>query len=421
MSQNRIKGISLIALIITIIVIIILATIIVSSALNTPERASLARFIGDMSEIQQAVSIKTTENLKINPDGSLAVKNTGFTKIMIKKTASGEFEDGWVVNLNNINVSNSTLGNSYGTIQVDDQITFGPAAPDVYVYDSKGQVFYAKGYVNSGNVAFSIDEALNGGTASTPSGSNEVIEPDNPTDWAFTSATGVITKYNGPDVQELVIPNSINGTTITGIAGDPYNGGIISTDSTIASVVISPGIKNIGDYALCDFGGTSITLPDGLETIGTVAIYRCLNLTTINIPDTVTSIGANAFGSCNALTEIVVPNSVTSLGDRAFMYCRNLTSITLSDNITSFGSYVFGFCNNLLSINFPPNLTSIGECAFIQCLYLNDIIIPSSVTSIHSNTFPQCNSLTDITVNRAQFPDEPAPWGAPYATVTWNP
>jgi hypothetical protein len=55
------KGISLIALIITIIVIIILAAIVISSAVTTPEQANWAKFCGNYAEIQSAVSTKSAE------------------------------------------------------------------------------------------------------------------------------------------------------------------------------------------------------------------------------------------------------------------------------------------------------------------------------------------------------------------------
>jgi type II secretory pathway pseudopilin PulG len=64
------KGISLIALIITIIVIIILAAIVISSAVNTPEQANWAKFCGNYAEIQSAISTKTAEvygNVVLDP------------------------------------------------------------------------------------------------------------------------------------------------------------------------------------------------------------------------------------------------------------------------------------------------------------------------------------------------------------------
>jgi type II secretory pathway pseudopilin PulG len=51
------RGISLVVLIITIIVIIILAGIVISNAIDTPDRARLAVFRSDMDSLEQAVGI----------------------------------------------------------------------------------------------------------------------------------------------------------------------------------------------------------------------------------------------------------------------------------------------------------------------------------------------------------------------------
>jgi hypothetical protein len=57
------KGVSMIALIITIIVIIILAAIVISAGVNTPEQANWARFCQDFSEIQLSVRTAYTSRM----------------------------------------------------------------------------------------------------------------------------------------------------------------------------------------------------------------------------------------------------------------------------------------------------------------------------------------------------------------------
>ena len=59
--ENNKKGISLIALVITIIVIIILAAIVITMSLDTPEQANYAKFTSDASSIQEMVTIKYIE------------------------------------------------------------------------------------------------------------------------------------------------------------------------------------------------------------------------------------------------------------------------------------------------------------------------------------------------------------------------
>ncbi|MGN0185078.1 MAG: leucine-rich repeat domain-containing protein, partial [Aristaeellaceae bacterium] len=67
---------------------------------------------------------------------------------------------------------------------------------------------------------------------------------------------------------------------------------------------------------------------------------------------------------CDALTSITLPDGLTSIGDYAFYDCDALTSITLPDGLTSIGDYAFYDCDALTSITLPDGLTSIGKYAF---------------------------------------------------------
>ena len=50
-------------------------------------------------------------------------------------------------------------------------------------------------------------------------------------------------------------------------------------------------------YKYCDDMG-SVTLPEGLTSIGNDAFFGCSRLTSVTIPNSVTSIGNGAFSSC---------------------------------------------------------------------------------------------------------------------------
>ncbi|MDE7162639.1 MAG: leucine-rich repeat protein, partial [Clostridia bacterium] len=54
----------------------------------------------------------------------------------------------------------------------------------------------------------------------------------------------------------------------------------------------------------------SITIADGVTSIGDRSFKECVKLTSVTIPDSVTSIGGSAFYGCSGLTSITIPDSV---------------------------------------------------------------------------------------------------------------
>ena len=78
---------------------------------------------------------------------------------------------------------------------------------------------------------------------------------------------------------------------------------------------------------------TSITIPNGVTSIGNYAFSYCSGLTSVTIPNSVTSIGSYAFNGCTGLTRVTIPGSVTSIDDYAFWDCTGLTSITFKGTI----------------------------------------------------------------------------------------
>jgi hypothetical protein len=68
-------------------------------------------------------------------------------------------------------------------------------------------------------------------------------------------------------------------------------------------------------------------------------------LTSVTIGNGVRSIGDSAFIGCSGLTSITIPNSVTNIGDLAFSSCSGLTGVAFQtgSNITSsnFGNDAF--------------------------------------------------------------------------------
>ncbi len=117
-----------------------------------------------------------------------------------------------------------------------------------------------------------------------------------------------------------------------------------------SNTVIPSSVTAIDDWAFCGCGLTSITLPDGLKSIGEYAFDYCPNLASITIPSSVTEIGSYAFAYCDKLTTVTILNGMTSISDGTFSGCSNLASITIPSSVTEIGSYAFSSCSNLASI-----------------------------------------------------------------------
>ena len=137
---------------------------------------------------------------------------------------------------------------------------------------------------------------------------------------------------------------------------------------------------------------------DFLETRTLTNGYFCNG--SITIPDGVTSIGESAFQGATALTSVSIPNSVTEIGAMAFLNATSLASVSISNSVTSIGSSAFEGTTSLTNFTIPNSVTSIGSSAFQGALALSTISIPRSVETIGSFAFRDTASLHTVTFER---------------------
>ena len=153
------------------------------------------------------------------------------------------------------------------------------------------------------------------------------------------------------------------------------------------------------------------------------------NVTEVNIPKTVTvdgkklevkSIDSYAFCNCSDLKSITIPEGVTSIGDDAFSGCTSLTSVVIPEGVTSIGDYAFEGCESLKSVAIPDSVTSIGDDAFEGCESLKSVVIPEGVTSIGDYAFEGCDSLTIYCAAEAKPEGWSGSWNRSYRPVVWG-
>lgn len=76
----------------------------------------------------------------------------------------------------------------------------------------------------------------------------------------------------------------------------------------------------------------------------------CTGLTSMTIPEGVTSIGGYAFFGCSSLTSVLIPNGVTSVGSSAFQGCSAMKSVTISENVCFINDKAFANCTELENV-----------------------------------------------------------------------
>ena len=146
---------------------------------------------------------------------------------------------------------------------------------------------------------------------------------------------------------------------------------------------------------------TSVSLPDGLTSIGNAAFEYCSSLATVSIGNGLTTIGNDAFSNCTSLTGITLPDGLTTIGNTAFSNCTSLTGITIPNTVTSIGISAFEDCQALTAVTIPDGVTNIGRSAFRGCENaFTSVSIPDGVTEIGSYTFAYCYSLKRVTIGK---------------------
>ena len=205
---------------------------------------------------------------------------------------------------------------------------------------------------------------------------------------------------------------TVSGTeaTITGTTADSRTlSGPLNIPATVSDGTNTYNVTAIGDKI--EFGArqsfwsfkklTSLTIPEGVKTIGKMAFSDCIGLTgTLTLPSSLVSIGDYAFSGCTGLTgTLTIPNSVTSLGQDAFNSCIGLTKVILSTSMSETGKYAFNDCKGITEIEIPSNVKTISDGTFIRCSgFTGTFTIPSTVTSIGTSAFLSCNGVTNFII-----------------------
>lgn len=196
-----------------------------------------------------------------------------------------------------------------------------------------------------------------------------------------------ITKYLGvmDDLTELTIPNFllIDGKEyrVTKIEGHDAWQAIANFNG---NVIISKGITEIGRAS---FNGankiTGVEIPDSVTLISDYAFQYCKSLTKIEIPGTVKKIGnwwgnvnGQIFNGCSNLKEVILEEGIEEISGRAFDSCSKVKEWKLPKSLKRIGPCAFRNIS-VEEFNIPENVESIAA-TFISSSNLSRINVDSN-------------------------------------------
>lgn len=429
--KTRAKGITLIALVVTVVILLILAGISINLVLGENgiiSKAQESKLKSDNATVSDSLKMMIARY-------SIDDMGEGKTDVLARLNSDGITDANDVINVPVLVGKKLGTGNGSGTSDV-----YVIKDNKLYYYDKKGE---KTDLGDIANLQFSGDKQESGIFVITSDG----------TVYMKDRQSGFYNSEHEYSTKEVIIPSEINGIKVKKLGdymfcnyhslesvGIPdgiieIGNGVFYGCWEIANIVIPDNVKSIGKEAFLDCKKlTSVIIPDGVTSIGDLAFAGCSGLenikmsgniqyvgdlafagtkwlktlpegllyfgnilyayngeipqgTTIEIKDGVTRINGEAFSNQKGLIAIKIPDSVKNIGESAFRGCSGLTSIKISDSVKNIGRSAFWGCSELTSIKIPDSVTSIGEYAFANCTKLASIIIPENIKDLNVNVF----------------------------------
>jgi len=258
---------------------------------------------------------------------------------------------------------------------------------------------------------------------------------DYPFLYQIVSNTITLARYTG-DSPSVDIPTVIGDRKIAQVLST-----FLVVTPSVTNITVSPASEYFSDRDGVLFNKAqkqllifpsgregSYAVPDGTESLATLAFAHCAGLEMLEIPDTVKEVSANAFDGCDSLTNFAVqisnpsfcdrdgvlftldgqvlvqfppgrggtytfPEEVRSVRDSAFQNSAKLTQVDFNSKLLNIGNAAFKSCDSLNYAYVPNNVTNLGKEAFSDCGGLTAVTLGDSIKNLQDSTFLNCTNL----------------------------
>ena len=194
------------------------------------------------------------------------------------------------------------------------------------------------------------------------------------------------------NVEELIIPEEVNGQPVVAIGISPFGDSSVPfrSNEKIKRVVIPETVCFIGGKS---FSGScnliDLTLPSGIKWIGQFAFRRCPGLKEIQITPEM-KLNHFSFYGAVGLEKVVIEEGVTFIP--SFTGCSSLSEINIPSTVTmlttdssdAYDPHFYG--TQITFVEIPEGVTHI-EHSFFQHSKIESVIIPSTLKEIGEFSF----------------------------------
>lgn len=429
-SRKSNKGITLIALVISIIVMIMLATVSLNMTIGKNgilTQAQDAKLKQEEANVETEVmsgiaSLDTEYYQKVTADTGITIDSI-YNMASLAKYINGKI-NGFNYNKNGTSVvyfTNTTgsytvkfdkEGNAktykgiyvskYDTIQIsmdkNDTIDLSTDDEDIIWIDVSNKVplnnnsftkndngtVIIKGFKNKGKdneelVATVIikDNGVQG---------NETVDTSNESKIVNQKEIG----KNGNNVIAYLVQNENGKYTLDVKGNGAIADGILdylgqANSDNVEKIVIEEGITSIGQFCFVNYVGTKeISIPSTVKEIKVSAMpIGNSNLETLYY---------------NAEDAIVSPFVMQGSNCSTFFWCRKLKNVIFGDNVKKIDDNMFAYVSSLANVYFSSSVEEIGERAFFDCINLKNIYLGNGIKKIGAYSFARCSSLDTITI-----------------------
>ena len=356
---------------------------------GTPTMSSLKNIVLEDCDIQTTATSSYAAGISAgNPHDGMAVR---IDNCRVSGTISGVLYAGGIIQdsgtsvyvtncFADVTVSATTKGKIYACVSSEygtDHIMGN------YYHDNGDGVGYSGGTYTVGTSKIAPVYTVNG-TGFTTAATNATVTHGGK-QYFLASATATITPADNTAFKTF----SVSGATGSSLAADKKSATINlgTNDATVTTTLqaLSGSCGTSASWTLTQDGSGNYTR---LTISGTGTMKDYTHITN----------GKDKYWRTSAdwgydLTSVTIPDGITSIGDFAFCGCQQLSSITIGSSVQNIGYASINYCDKLTTVDLPASVNNIEYAAFENCANLARVNIGKSDGVITGeNPFNGCHA-----------------------------